>query len=627
MIELRHKILLAMLLLSALASAVVFLAPWGSGRGCIDGPADLTLCAASDMARITGNGSVPLEGPEFDLGSTGIQLHGARNEVLAFQIVLSGEGNPQEVSVTLSDLTGPEGTELLAEPNAELFLAHFVEANPGGHTWGPPSEVLPWPALYPDALIPFQTRCGKPRTLVETFPVPHADHQNQIVWFDLYLPRGQKPGTYYGKIQIKAGSSTQSVPLQITVWDTTLSDENTYDAVAEIYDPYQQEGAHSIHDPLWKDMASCYQRLAHRHRATFLERTDAPLGPSLHNPEPDPEAWAEYDEIYAPTLDGTLFSSDTGYVGPGEDIPVRVWRTPWPQPYNENLAQSPSPEELQHYTALSRAWNNHALSRGWTDTAYFAYIFDEVDGPSDERTGDQKDAYIQRVHGDMKAMQKALDAGSPDLPISLLWTGHTDPAIWEGQEGLDLQGTIRHWAPNAAAANPSFFQRRRKEGERVWFYHAGHPHAGTNVINAHGSDLRTWGVIAARYQLSGTFMWAANLGDPENPYKHPSYKKKDDRFGNGTLVYPGARLDLIGYPSTPGPIPSMRLKMWRRGLQDAELAEAARKAGYATKADWALEEFVLKALGDAERGEPTAWPRSWAAWSAFKLKLLKMASP
>ena len=178
-----------------------------------------------------------------------------------------------------------------------------------------------------------------------------------------------------------------------------------------------------------------------------------------------------------------------------------------------------------------------------------------------------------------------------DQSVDLIWTSHTDPQTWQGIPGEDLKDITRLWTPSANSAKTNYLADRKKEGDRIWFYHSGHPAVGIHSINASGIEMRSWGVITARYNFDGHFMWALNLSDRDQPYHYPSYKKDDDRFGNGTMVYPGNKLDTIGMKSIPGPIPSMRLKAWRRGLQDAELIFLARKAGHEKEVDQMLKKL------------------------------------
>lgn len=593
-------------LLLSVAAVAAFL--WSRhSPGCIKA-GGATVCATSDLLKLPGHGRVPDEGPDYEL-ATGVDLRAARGETVAFQLVFLNRGDEVPATVRIEGLKGL---------HSERFLAVYHWVDPGGYTWGTPSQVLSWPDYYPDALVPFVRTCPEPSTLVETFPVPGPHGYNRAVWIDVYVPPETKPGTISGELVFEVGGTTTRAALRVHVADVVLPARPSFEAVAELYETYEQEGVGPLGSPGWAEMAHCYQQLAHRHRLIFLDRFNGWVGTDPLNPEPDPEAWAGYDAAFGPVLTGELFTPERGYHGPGQGVPPTVWRTPWPQPWS-GVAEPLRDDDLAMYTQRAAQWSDHARARGWTQTEWFAYLFDEVDGEVDTNAG-ATDANLW--HDEMKRMQAALDAGAGDGNVDLIWTSHAKASQWMGTND-DLVGTIRHWAPNAAAAEPEFFAERDAAGERIWFYHDGHPYIGLHAINAPGWEMATWGLLAERYGFDGMFLWAANLGDPENPYTKPSYKSDDDRFGNGTAVYPGAMLPVIpdlNLPASPGPIPSIRLKNWRRGLQDAELVRLGGDSAQAR-----LRDHIPSGLGAADGRDPT-WPDEAASWHRLRRDLLNFAA-
>jgi hypothetical protein len=609
-----------------LAGALVARRAWAPEEGCLDGAAGLRVCAASDMAKLPDHGPVPLEDPAFDLRQGGpIRLEAARSETVAFQLVVRRR-LPTRVRVQVAGFTGPNGTTLAGRPNVRLFQQLFVRVDPGGHLWnGGGSRVLPWPDDYPDALVPFEAPCRPGQSLIEALDL--VDLGRAALWVDVFVPAGQPSGLYRGALRLEAEARATVVPLELLVHRASLPARPAVDAVGEIYRPYRDEGlGPRPQSEDWPRMAHCYQQLAHQHRVVFIERADEVWGAQS---SADAEAaWAAYDAAFSPALTGELFTSRHGYTGPGEGTPVAVWRPPWPQNLNGALA-GPLPEaEYARYRELSQAFAEHARRRGWTGSRFFAYVFDEIDGPPDKgadvAAASAARSYLAMAHREIRRLQEAIDAGAGRGLIDHVWVSHSDPAGWEGDPELDLSGIVRLWCPNGRAASPAFLARRAALGERVWFYHDGQPHVGVHSINASGVEMRTWGVIAARYGIHGQLVWAVNFGDREDPYARPSYKREDDRFGNGTMVYPGAKLGRAGFPSAPGPIPSMRLKAWRRGLQDADLASVARAAGRGAEVDALLREIVPRALGEG-RGR-AAWPSDSGAWLRFHSRLLALAS-
>lgn len=594
-------------------------------NACLLSNHDVVICAASNMARYSKTDPIILEHPDFDL-STGesdsaatIKLSSARNESVGFQLVFRTIGNaaPENVSIDLNPwaLKGDESNSALI--TSELFQAHYHLVDKGGYQWGPKSDVRRWPAEYPDALVPQEHGClGTTRSVFNNIALPEEPQQNQAVWIDSYVPTNLDSGHYAMRLNATLGDQTIALNVELTVFDATLPETTSIDAIGEVYRSYNLEGAGTSRESeSWQNMAQCYQQLAHKHRMVFMERT-----PDL----PDDAGWKIYEKTYQPMLDGSLFSSEYGYRGTGENTPVSVWRTPWPQEFNVKLEAPLSTDDFSRYTNMSKEWTARVDQNGWNDTAFFAYVFDEVDGPDEENTPKkERYQYLAMVHEQMDLLQKAIDAGTGEQSLDLLWTSHSNPASWVSDPALDLSDKVRLWSPNAGAADPDFLAQRNLAGDKTWFYHHGHPAVGAHSINAHGVDMRTWGVIGARYGINGQFMWAVNLGSDERPFAEPSYKPDDDRFGNGVLVYPGNQLDKLGFAKIPGPIPSMRMKTWRRGLQDAELFFLAKEKD-ADAADKLIRSMIPDALAEA-KGR-ASWPKMPAAWIDFKKRLLAIAS-
>ncbi len=597
--------------------------PQGSITHCTTFSEQLLICPASDMLRLRDRQTPVYEHENYDFSVGGVVLHAARNEVVAFQLIAHRllAGAAEQLSVTLSPLQAAAGT-FDSSANTDLFQAWYHPVKDGAYSWGPKSAVLPWPGNYPDALVPQTSGCKQPQTLFETVRVRQEVGSNTAIWLDLYVPANQPPGNYTGYLIVTSASGTSTrLPVSLHVHEATLPDQPSIDAVGEVYVAYAQEGVGQLKaSQPWIDMAHCYQRMAHQHRMVFIERWN----------HPTVDDWDAYRQYAGPMLDGSLFSPAKGYTGPGQNTPLSVWRTPWPQVFNGRVTELPSDTELRHFERNSARWQKEVLTNNWLSTRYFAYVFDEVDGPVDNSGADVKlsRTLIENAHRAMQDVQQAIDRGADEVPIDLMWTSHSDPRQWLGDEEVDLVGITRLWVPNASAAPSEFLQQRMQAGERAWFYHSGHPSVGVHAINASGIDMRSWGVITARYQLDGNLMWAVNLGDIEFPYRLPVYKRGDDRFGNGVLVYPGNLLPEVGFAAIPGPVPSMRLKAWRRGLQDAELAELARANGHDVKVQHLLRKLVPVALADAhDRGVREAqWSQNPADWVDLKINLLQLAS-
>lgn len=609
----------------------------GANAACIDSNLGVIVCPASDMARVTRTGPVDYEHPDLDWSNGALQLHAARNETVAFQLLLrtSNAITTDDVIVELEQVQSAANSANTAAQNTNtqspstedtntqwfnqsMFTAFYHPIDNAGYTWGPPTTVLPWPDEYPDALVPSKNACQSSTSDddILRIDVPTAARTNQAVWVDTYVSKDTAPGTYSQNINLSVGENSVSLPIQITVYDASLPDEPSIDAVGELYRSYFLEGVgYDITQPQWQKMSQCYQQLAHQHRMVFIERLPDQL---------TPEQLVSYADTIEPAMTGELFTTENGYTGPGENTPVTVWKTPWPQTFDGVNYTEITDREINRYEGLARTWNELVIARDWTQIDFFSYVFDEMDGPSNNGNGSlPRDQYLAVVHEQFAQVQAAIDRGSESNNIDLLWTSHSNPTIWQDDPVLDLTDTVRLWAPNASAADTDFLQQRVQAGEKAWFYHSGHPAVGAHSINVSGIEMRTWGVIGARYGLNGQFMWAVNLGSDEFPYRDPQFNPDEDRAGNGVLVYPGNQLDKIGRENSPGPVPSMRLKSWRRGLQDAELYFIARDQS-PTEAEALIKQQIPSAL--TQGSGAASWSSDSTDWIDFHRQLLELAS-
>ena len=615
----RKRILASLLILGVSAFSLWWLKTPAYTDACIETDHDVVICAASNMARFTRNDPILLEHEDFDLRSQSVptvRLMAARDESIGIQFIFrrTGDKAPTFIDYTL-DTWQPSATQ--SSIRSSVYIAHYHWIENGAYTWGPESQVRNKSAAYPDALVPEKHGCLKnSKQLFNSIPVPQQNNQNQAVWIDHYVPSDTAPGRYHLPVQFKVDQQTVSILIELSVVNARLPDKPSIDAIGEVYRSYNLEGASTDRSTAsWQHMSHCYQQLAHQHRMIFIERTDD---------LPDASGWRDYVKTVDPILTGELFSETYGYAGTGRHTPVGIWRTPWPQEYNMQLDRPLNAQDLDRYRIMAEQWQQLVSNNQWNETQFFAYVFDEVDGPN--KAGiphEQYHRYLAMAHDQMGLLQNALDAGSTNNALDLLWTSHSNPADWADDPELDLSDKVRLWSPNASAANPDFLQHRITQGDTAWFYHSGHPAVGAHSINAHGVDMRTWGVIGARYNIQGQLMWAVNLGADDKPFAQPSYKPEEDRFGNGVMVYPGNQLDKIGFEKSPGPIPSMRLKTWRRGLQDAELYYLAK----AVDSD-AAEQIMLKhmpvALANAEG--KAAWSFDPADWIDFRKALLNISA-
>lgn len=538
----------------------------------------LNVAGLGDCEKITKAEAIPASPHFWDPVSRKLKLHSGRNETAAAQLMLTAVGGDvAKVNVEIGDLKGPE--IIPAKPNLALSLELYQFVEDGSWSWGPPSKMLPGKLWYPEVLAPFQDPySAEHKPVGAPFDIRTEHGKNQGVWIDLYVPKTAKPGRYQTPIRVTVASKIVFAgTLELTVHSFTLPDETHVDGFGEMYGR-----AYDFHKAEYKDgydkwwaIAKRYHQMAHQHRFVISERADA--GPSIRD-------LTDWLKAYTPVLTGSLFTQKEGYYGPGQNTGVPFFKAPFVKAYDSKVPDW-TDVQLREYTDNMKKFWDIIVQHQWDKRRWCTYIVDEV----------QQDA---RGLANFRRLQTALDAGS-DRHVALIWTSHTDPTALINNPATDVRNFIRWWSPNGDACNPVFLAQRTALGDTTWFYHSGQPAVGVHGVNATGIELRTWGVICWRYKIGGSFWWAMDLGDAAKPLALPKYKPEDTRWGNGVLFYPGARLSDVGLPNIEGPLSCLRMKAYRRGLQDYEYGWLLKQKGKGKVADDLIKKIMPTALTEA----------------------------
>jgi len=571
-----------------------------------------------------------------------IVLKGAGNEVVAFQLLLQAKEKVTGINVRMA----PFDSKI--QPQCELFLEFYQKILRGGYGWGTGRGALPWQnKRYPDPLIPLVDPYAPAHgEIAQGFTLDPTNGPNQGVWVDVFIPKDFPAGSYKSVLSVEAAGTKREIPVSLQVYNFSLPDETHCDCYGELYGLDSDEKKFKD-DP--EGAWALYRRfiqMGHAHR--FLPLLVSGSGPAPYARTvntngvqerlsafqqklilKDKLTWVDFDQwgkYYGEVLDGTLFTREQGYAGPCEKTPPSFFQAPFPELWSggcgymkENGGALDDPMRRFYANSASNFWN-YVQSRKWDQTRFFCYIFDECDGGVDKgaETGKSRNA---QVHRTMKDVQDAIDQGAGPGRINMMWTSHTRPGLWVGTSD-DISDIIRWWVPNAAAYDVDFFRnlRARKSSETFWFYHDGQPAIGNHSVNETGIDLMTWGLMCWKYKVNGSFWWSMlNSWRPQHIFEDPCYSDGDDRWGNGTLVYPGKRLAVVGFKAIDGPVASFRMKSFRRGQQDYEyLWLLSQRKGSTIEADALLDKVIQAGLSKADGLKTPGWSQDPADW--YKLR-------
>jgi hypothetical protein len=502
----------------------------------------------------------------WDADRRTITLHAARNEFVAFQVLLRGSAPAGSIKPELT-FNGPA---------AETVKVEIGRYHPVTTAIGPLS----------DPIVPLDFPAAAPPGV-----------KNQSLHVELYVPHGLAAGDYQGVLSLRGrardasgslpheGAAVQ-LPVMLHVWDFTLPDHLSFLPEMNCYGLPENE----------RD----YYRLAHRHRAVLNRLPYYQNGRMADGCAPRWDSsrheldWSSWDRRFGPLLDGSAFADL-----PRKSVPLECFYLPlhenWPSAMEGNYngdywADRAFPESYRRaFVAAARQIAAHLQARRWNDTLFEGFLNNKNNfkengwsrGSSpwllDEPASFQDYwalHYFARAFHD--GINQAGDAGSglnfvssvESRPSSSSSSFSSGPRLvfradisrpqWR-RDSLD--GLLDcHVVSSAMRVYPRLvFERKRRFGEIVFEY------GSTNPIEQSNVQPVAWCLDAWSLGADGIIPWQT-IGTEE------SWERADEL----ALFYPVRRLSSRSKPaprSSEAPVPSVRLKAYRRGQQDVEYLE------------------------------------------------------
>jgi hypothetical protein len=589
---------------------------------------------------------------------TTVSLFGARNEVVGFNLVIEAPSSDVvDVEVSLDALTGPGGASITtraASPdedlfdyvgrNIELFYVRYLEIRG--------LSRLAYENYYDERHVP--ERCRRPHD--GRFPLPGKDWEdrpchnqlfpeilvplelhtpftitagtNQSIWGDIYIPKTAPTGFYAGTIDIvEDGTLVQQVPISLRVRDFTLPDLPSartmiayeWSDLNLVYSGEEWPNPGTYTYTLGLQVLDRHFQMAHRHKMSLIGGYETP---------------ADLEASWMDRLDGDLFTPAQGYDGPGVGVGNNVysigtygsWQWVW------------DPDSEQEMWDNTDTWVDWFDAQDFgTPTEYFLYLIDESD---DYPQTEQWAQWMDDNPGPGRRLKSMATIGLPaaaahvpslDVPTSYsgigitdLWQAAADQYLADPDKWLYIDNGSRPATGTFATEDDGVALRAlawthyKKEFDRWFFWESTYyvnfqcygysdPRAQTNVFQ----QAQTYGCYSADDPVQGETGWNYNNGDGV-------------LFYPGTETrYPGESYDLLG------PFASLRLKLWRRGIQDVDyltMAAAIDPVRTAEIVDQIVPQ-VLWELGVETEDDPTyvyadiSWSTDPDVWEVAREEL------
>jgi hypothetical protein len=597
-----------------------------------------------------------------------IKVFGAQNEVVSFDVVLeAATSKASKVSVTLGNLTGPGGAVIRSAPRAtgklydwtateaELFYVRYLQIT------GLSEQAYGTMASWQEATFPKRAQCpgmmqatpdskptgagcawaqrpvankfypdiAVPLELVPTFDVAAAE--NQSIWGDVYIPKTAPPGVYGGLLTISEnGSVTHKVPVSLRVRNFALPDApsaktmlfTAYGDISPRYVGVAYPNPGTPEDMLVQTALGKQRLVAHRHRISLI-------GDDANSTGTQPGS------DYVGVLDGSYFTASNGYAGPGVGTGQGVYSI---GTYGGITEGSTQPK----FTAAFNGWETW-FEASSPKTERFVYLCDEIACTTNMPTLTTQLTWWSAISGVGSKLHTLATQPLLDAPATL-----SDPtSSWPFSDGHSSGGTSTGGttAADQAAADAVIAAEPTR---RIFAYNGQRPGAGSCATEDDGVALREqpWGQY--KKMIDRWFWWEATYYDDNQDglgtvdlftsadtfgttSADPAYGAAGGANGNGVLMYPGTDTK---FPASSygivGPIVSLRLKHWRRGIQDVDyLTLAAAKDAASVTA--IVDKMVPEVLWEQQCHDPvsdcsyTYAPISWSDnpddWEAARASL------
>jgi len=551
-----------------------------SATGCLAPapPHGLVIWAISGEEELTTNTAPNLENDVYSAARQELRLAAAINETVDFQLGLTSSATPAgPFSVEISDLAGPTDT-LASRDVIRLYRVQYTRVEQFRSWYTRYTGRPATPTLVPDVLVPWDApRGGGPVTLNE--------QRNEIVWVDVAIPPTASPGDYRGRVVVRnaAGTAVFTSELRVEVLPIALPGRRSLPVVCRV-DPrdlltahlrWPREGAEQTrllpnspnHFAAVRLVGATMQML-HEHRLTPVLWAAFPKYRPVGERQVEVD-WTEYDALVSGWLDGSAFA---------DRDPLEVWPIPasLDYPSADQNGGLESPQYARLLAAYLAECRRHFAERGWLDRAVLRIAPPQ---PLSQMAVDQ----IKRLGAILRQSEAPLPLIAHLPAGSLRGLGwHEAPAI-----ALPDVGT---WAPPAMWYEPELMDRERKLGHATWFMPDHPPFSGSLTTAAPLLDAWTLPWLAYRYSAGGIWLEHAT----EFAASAPSPTAQEPWIA-APLIYPAEDFGL----REAGPVPSLRLKRLRRGLQDYELLKLLEANGETLLAQKVTEQIIRWGMTDA----------------------------
>ena len=540
----------------------------GNGRG--DEPAEfdgVAFCTAPSTVK------VPMK-ESYASGSQTLTFKAFRNEYESAQLILTAARNVLRYGVTVNDLTC--GDAVLSKDLFAVYHEKYIAVTEVFDTLSGCET-----GMYPDALLPLDTAAEYGENQIRS-------GMNQGVWFTVRIPKEQAAGVYRGNFTLTIDGVSRDFPVEVTVWNYTISDETHQKSCYAVY--YDALGMGELSST--NEMEALYTEALLKYRLN-PQSLPVGLGHDFNPSREDLRVWLDSAVQYTKDVRCSWIN-----------IPYRRVNGTLP-----SGKSSTSLVDIDLYKDTLKMLLERSLKEGvnlMEKLGMWITCLDEAD----YRNKPEDTAYVtQQLHEAQEALYAEYKKQVDERDT--LWMGFVhqcDKAFI--LEVLEDMRTIQHFV-TLIYGNDSRFnfenpftrciqlgelqteeQRAFCDAERaryneyyhtdtgeIWTYTGCFPRSPYPTLHIDDDllTLRSFGWFMKQYHIIGQQMWYTNLYYQMDSATADSGKMNElqdcygtaERFptsnGDGFIFYPGAPYGIVG------PVGSIRLEVLRDSMEDYEV--------------------------------------------------------
>lgn len=338
----------------------------------------------------------------------------------------------------------------------------------------------------------------------------------QSFWITLYVPEETSAGIYNGAVAVRAKDRPPLyIPFSVKVFDFSLPKENNLKTAFDFY-PHITASRYPQKE---KETKQAYDaRIARLNEQYVVDMLKYRINPILNI---DPLSQADLRRVDRYRMYG-LNNFSIGKRG-------GTFNNNWPK----------SDEEIDKLFSLYRRYGENLKINRMMDYHYI-YTWDEgeIGNPQVAKIT----SMIHKAHPELKNM----------VCYHGFWNPDKDP---EWGRNIDI------WCFGIGDFNEEKMRKLETRGLEMWMYISGPGSSGEPnlAIDFDSIDYRIIPWLCWKYDIKGFLYWCVNWWPYVDPFENASNTKWNQN-GNGLLYYPGEN----------GPIASLRLEVFRDGMEDYE---------------------------------------------------------